>query len=265
VQFTEEEKGNMLSHICGVKVGESLHPGRLLIVPNEMEIGNFTPLIKLDGGTEITQLTYEDLGIDLLRIDVLKYSALEILETLQEKTGVQVNEINFAESGILGYLEELDTLGLTEFNADFSRMLLANTTPKSFSDLLKLCGFGHGTNVWVENGEYLIAQGMPLSELPTVREDIMNDLLRIGVDRERAFAFSEKVRKGILACGRVRENEILEYKEMVQPLGEWYFKYCSNIRYMFPKAHTISYVLQDVYLAWYKRHYEKEFIETIIK
>jgi DNA polymerase-3 subunit alpha (Gram-positive type) len=142
--------------------------------------------------------------------------------------------------------------------------MLIKTKPKNFGELVKVCGFAHGTNVWTDNGEWLLEKGISAFEIPTLRDDIMNDLIRVGVDRLGAFKISDSVRRGMFARGKAGEELTNLFKEFSKPLGDWYFEFCSNVRYIFPKSHAIENVIVSLKIAWFKKYYPKEFYEAYL-
>ena len=260
VLFSNEEKEEIIQKVSGIKKNEDVHPGGVILIPKNMEFEDFAP-VKRNAETLVsTHFDFYDLP--LLKFDMLCYTTIQLLETLQEKTGVKLNKINLKDSGVLESLAEFDIIGLPGYDTEFMWDLFAKTMPKTFLGLLKVNGLAHGTNTWIENGEYLIEEGVDLLQLPAFREDIMNDLIHIGVERKKAYEFSEKVRRGWFARKRVNDQEMQDYKEMLKPLGDWYFEYCSKVRYMFPKAHAVAYVYNDIRCAWFKKYYPKEFYET---
>ena len=263
ISFSPEEKEKMLKKIEGVKFGEGVHHAAVLFVPEDMEVEDFAPVRMDEDGRAVTQIHFYDLMYSIMKISILANTCLSILEDMQKRTGVKMDEIDLQDTeNLVGFLEEVDTVGLKEYDSAFMWDLIERTQPKTFSEIVKVNGFAHGTQTWTENGEDLIESGVVLSDIPALRDDIMNDLLRVGVERKIAFKFSDRVRKGLLAHGRVGEDELLLYKEVTKPLGDWYFECCSKVRYMFPKAHAVAYVYNDIRCAWFKKNYSKEYYET---
>ena len=163
------------------------------------------------------------------------------------------------------FVKKGDTLCIPEFDYDFINNLILETQPKNIGELIKLCGFAHGLNVWTDNGEYLIDKGVPLARIPALREDIMNDLLSIGASKEDAFKVMEVAQKGLLAKGRLNKEETEHIKKLCRPLGSWYFDFLCKVRYIFPKAHAVFYVANSVRIAYFKKNYPKEFYSAYLE
>ena len=143
------------------------------------------------------------------------------------------------------------------------RDMLLTTKPKSFDDLVRISGLAHGTNTWTDNGEKLLHDGYSISELPALREDVFLRLLNYGVERESAFRIAEYVRRGrFYFDSDVTNGYIKILRESKVP--EWYIQSLRKIRYMFPKAHAVAYVMNAVRMAWFKKYYPKEFYEAYL-
>ena len=266
ISFSTEEKEKLSKMIQGVKFGEWVHQAAVLFVPEDMEVEDFTPVRMDEDGRKVTHFHFYDLTNSIMKVNILAHTTLSILEEMQKRTGVKMGEINLQDiEDLVGFLEKVDTDGLREYDSAFMWDLLERTQPKTFSDIVKVNGFAHGTMTWTENGEELIENGVAFADIPALRDDIMNDLLRVGVERKIAFKFSDRVRKGLLAHGRVGEEELLLYKEVTKPLGDWYFDCCRKVRYMFPKAHAVSYVYNDIRCAWFKTNFLFEYSETCVE
>lgn len=160
-----------------------------------------------------------------------------------------------------------DTSGIPEFETELARNIILETHPTTFDDLVKISGLSHGTDTWENNVQDLIKNGTAmLKEVIGCRDDIFNYLISLGIDDETAFRIMEFVRKGKSR----KENWQYEWNEFVKIMQEhnvpkWYIKSCEKIRYMFPKAHAVGYVINSFRIGWYKAHYRKEFNEVINK
>lgn len=264
ILFSTKEKERIVRTLTDVKRSEEIHPGGIVMIPTHMEWEDFTPIRKRAGMLEVTHFDFGDLRNTILKFDILCYTTFRFLELLQKNTDVKRQEINLKDSEVLALFRDFDIAGLPGFDQEFMWDLLERTMPESFSDFVKFNGLAHGTNVWTQNGEYLLEEGVPISKLPTMRDDIINDLKSIGIDSKTAYQFSEDVRRGWLARGRVSHENISLYKDITKSLGDWYYDYCSKIRYMFPKAHAMAYVYNDIRCLWFKKYYPKEFYETYI-
>ena len=190
-------------------------------------------------------------------------SYLDIVLKLEKATDKKRTTILIDDEEIMKLIKNADTLGVSEFNHIFVRNMILEIQPNNFEDLVKISGLSHGTDVWTNNAQELIERGIAtLNEVITCRDDIMNYLIKQGIEKEIAFNIMEVVRKG-----RIRENreeKWEEYKEIMKKhnVPNWYIKSCEKIRYLFPRAHAINYVMNSFRLAYYKAHYPKEFYQA---
>jgi len=268
----EYETGNSLSKdereyiidnnkLCGVKSCDSEHPGGIMILPERMSFEDFTPLRRIDRVNcidTVTHLDFHDLHNTILKLDVLDYVTIDLLELLEEYTGANIMDIDYNDPVILKIFKEVDTLAIPEFSSGFMRNMLWETSPNNFNDLVKIMGLSHGTGTWLNNGEELLKEGRTLSQLPANRDDVFLKLVECGVDRKDAFKIAECVRKGKLGD----ENDTtLKYISIMQNAGveKWYIDSLKKIRYMFNKAHAVSYVLNALRCAWFKHNYPAEY------
>lgn len=265
VKLSKDDKQRITEKVKGVKRGSGVHPAGFMIIPADKEFEDFTPLNNNWAPIPSTHFEFHDLHDTILKFDIIGVVMLEMLEKLSAKTGVSISDINIKKPEIYSFFENGDTTGIFEFENKFMRDILKNLKPKTFNELVKISSLAHGTNVWIDNGEYLVEAGIPFGLLPTSREDIMNDLISVGADKALAFKMAEATRKGMLSRGRVSEEDILKFKEAAKPLGDWYFEFCSKVLYMFPKAHAIAYVKYSLIAAWFKKYYPKEFYNTYIE
>lgn len=246
--FDEKTKLDIADTLQNVTTGLGVHPGGYFIVPNDVDINDYTPLAKV--GDEIcTQNDVYDLTNYFYKADLLSHVDPKSFKFFKDN-GLDLDEINILDSKVIDMFSpnsDLDYIGVPEFGYG-SKMaeLIETTNPKSFSDLVKVTSLAHGTNVWNNNGEILYAQGVELKDLLGCREDVYNALIKYGVDRINAYNIMENVRKG---KGLTKEQEdIIKFHN----LPKWFIYSCNKIRYMFPKAHAIEYVINALMIAWVK-------------
>ena len=179
-------------------------------------------------------------------------------------TGIEPNSIALNNKETLNMICSADTLGIPEFEGKFVRSIILETKPTDFEDLIKISGLSHGTDVWENNAQDLIKNGTAtLKEVIGCRDDIMNYLISLGMEKHMAYLIMEYVRKG---KAKNNQNEIWDdYKSVMKKYNvpDWYIKSCEKIKYMFPKSHAVGYVINNFRIAWYKLHYPQEFNETI--
>lgn len=256
----------------GVRRTTGQHPGGLMVIPKGIDVHDFTPLqIPADDpskGTVTTHFTYEQIHDRLVKLDILGHDNPTIIRMLQDITGYDPLTIPMDEKKTLSLFSSTEALGVTpeqigtqvgtfgipEFGTKFTRQMLVDVQPKTFSDLVRISGFSHGTDVWVGNAQDLIVNGVATaSECIGCRDDIMIYLIHKGLEAGRAFKIMEGVRKG---KGLKPEDEAY-MREMQVP--EWYILSCKKVKYLFPKAHAVAYVMMAFRIAWFKIYYPLAF------
>lgn len=266
------ESERLANAITGVKRTTGQHPGGLMIIPKEYEVYDFTPIQYPANTKEAMVLTthfdYESIHDDLVKIDALGHDDPTFVKLLKDITGIDPMEIPmddpqtikiFSSVEPLGIKAEeigtdVGTLGIPEFGTQFVRGMLSETRPKSFAELVRISGLSHGTDVWLNNAQEWIKQKKAtLSDVIACRDDIMNYLIKKGMNASKAFKIMENVRKG---KGISEENE-KDLKELGIP--EWYIESCKRIKYLFPKAHATAYVSMAFRIAYFKVHYPLAF------
>ena len=261
--------------LTGVKRTTGQHPGGMIVLPKHEEIYSFTPIQHPanDTTTDIitTHFEYHSIDHNLLKLDILGHDDPTMIRRLEDLTGLDAKTIPLDDKDVmslfhnteaLGFKPEdiggtkLGTLGIPEFGTDFAMQMLIDAAPKAFSDLVRIAGLSHGTDVWLGNAQTLIAEGVcELSSAICTRDDIMTYLIYRGLEPGLAFNIMEKVRKGIVAKGKCDKWD--EWKEEMRKhdVPEWYMESCEKIKYMFPKAHAVAYVMMGWRVAYYKIKY----------
>ena len=259
----------------GVRRTTGQHPGGIIVLPLGENIYSFTPVQHPanDMTTDIitTHFDYHSIDHNLLKLDILGHDDPTMIKTLEELIGVDPQTIPldspevmslFQNTSALGIEPEdiggckLGALGIPEFGTDFAMQMLIDTKPQAFSDLVRIAGLSHGTDVWLGNAQTLIQEGKAtISTAICTRDDIMTYLIGKGLDSEEAFTIMERVRKGAVANGKCKEWP--EYKQDMLDHGvpDWYVWSCEKIKYMFPKAHAAAYVMMAWRIAWCKVFY----------
>ena len=257
----------------GVKRTTGQHPGGIVVIPGYMDVFDFTPFqYPADDNTaawRTTHFDYHAIDQDVLKLDILGHSDPTQLRMIQDLTGMDVTKVPlddketmaiFLSPEPLGVTKEqimceTGTIGVPEFGTPFTIGMLVDTKPKSFSELIKISGLSHGTDVWLGNAQELIRNNVvPFKEVIGCRDDIMVYLMYNGVKPIKAFKIMEFVRKGKAS------KEIDAWKEHVETMrqagiAEWFIDSCSKIKYMFPKAHAAAYVISAFRIAYFKVHY----------
>ncbi|MCK8823507.1 PolC-type DNA polymerase III [Fuchsiella alkaliacetigena] len=264
---------NRLAKGCtGVRRTTGQHPGGLMVVPQDKEIFDFTPIQKPanDQDTEVltTHFDYHSISGRILKLDILGHDDPTTIRMLEDMTGVDAASIPLDDPETMAIFSGLETLGIEaeelgtsigslgipEFGTDFVQQMLEDTQPTTFAELVRISGLSHGENVWLNNAQDLIKAGKAeLAEVISVRDDIMNYLIQQGVEPSQAFWIMEHVRKG---KGLTEEEEASLVEASIP---NWYIKSCKKIEYMFPKAHAVAYVMMAFRIAFFKVHYPQAF------
>ena len=269
------EINRIVQGCTGVRRTTGQHPGGIIVLPMGEEIEKFTPVQHPanDVNSDIitTHFDYHSIDGNLLKLDILGHDDPTMIRMLQDLTGVDPQTIPldspevmslFQNTSALGIEPEdiggckLGALGIPEFGTDFAMQMLIDTKPQAFSDLVRIAGLSHGTDVWLGNAQTLIQEGKAtISTAICTRDDIMTYLIGKGLDSEEAFTIMERVRKGAVANGKCKEWP--EYKKDMLDHGvpDWYVWSCEKIKYMFPKAHAAAYVMMAWRIAWCKVFY----------
>lgn len=272
-EIANNAKVNYLVNGCtGVKRTTGQHPGGIVVLPKGHDINEFCPVqYPADDKSKsvfTTHFDYHSIQENLLKLDMLGHDDPTVIKMLEEATGIDSKTIPmddkqtlsiFTSTKALGVKpDQIDsnvgTFGVPEFGTGFVRKMLEETKPTTFGELVRISGLSHGTDVWINNAQALIAHGeATLKEAICTRDDIMTYLIHRGLPEKQAFDIMERVRKG---KGLTPEDESLmqEYK-----IPAWYIDSCNKIKYMFPKAHASAYVTMAFRIAWFKVHYPLAF------
>ncbi len=275
IEVKKAEINRLVDGCAGVKRTTGQHPGGLMVVPKNMDIYDFTPIQHPANDQETrvrtTHFDYHSISGRILKLDLLGHDDPTSLRMLQDLTGVDPETIPlddpetmkiFSSTESLGVSKEkinseVGTYGIPEFGTSFVRQMLIDTRPSTFAELVRISGLSHGTDVWLNNAQELIKNDKAtLSEVISVRDDIMNYLLQKGLEPIDAFWIMEHVRKG----KGLTEKE--EQKMRDKGVPDWYIDSCKKIKYMFPKAHAAAYVMMAYRIAYFKVHYPKAFYLT---
>ena len=260
------EINRIVKGCTGVRRTTGQHPGGIIVLPKGEEIEKFTPVQHPanDEFSDIitTHFDYHSIDGNLLKLDILGHDDPTMIRMLEDLTGINAQDIPldskevmslFAGTKALGITPDdiggckLGCLGVPEFGTDFAMQMLIDTKPKYLSDLVRIAGLSHGTDVWLGNAQVLIQEGKAtISTAICTRDDIMIYLIGKGVESGLAFTIMESVRKG----KGLRDEWIATMKEHDVP--DWYIWSCKLIKYMFPKAHAAAYVMMAFRIAWYK-------------
>ena len=256
----------------GVKRTTGQHPGGIVVIPDYMEVFDFTPYqypaddVTADWRT--THFDYHAIDQDVLKLDILGHSDPTQLRLIQLQSGTDIMKVPlddketmsiFTSTKALGVTTDqimcnTGTLGIPEFGTPFTIKLVEDTKPKTFAELIKISGLSHGTDVWLGNAQELIANNVvPFKDVIGCRDDIMVNLMYYGLEPIKAFKIMEFVRKG--KASKDPETWQQHKKTMEDAnIPKWFIDSCAKIKYMFPKAHAAAYVISAFRIAWYKVH-----------
>ena len=256
----------------GVKRTTGQHPGGIVVIPGYMDVFDFTPFQypadDVTSAWRTTHFDYHAIDQDVLKLDILGHSGPTKLRLIQNITGDDVTKVPLDDKETMGIflspkplgvtkeqiMNDTGTLGIPEFGTPFTLQMVKETKPKTFAELVKISGLSHGTDVWNGNAKDLIDQGIvPFSEVIGCRDDIMVYLMYHGVEPIKAFKIMEFVRKGKASKEPEQWAEYVEILKAAE-IEPWFIESCRKIKYMFPKAHAVAYVINAFRLAYYKVH-----------
>ena len=275
-EITEVEIDRLAAGCEGVKRTTGQHPGGIVIVPDDREIYEFCPVQRPanDSKSDITttHFDYHKIDQNLLKLDILGHNIPSMIRQLQDMTGVDPLSVDLSDRKVLSLFNGTEALdikdpdyrfthgsyAIPEFGTSFVRQMLDDAKPDKFADLVRISGFSHGTDVWLNNAQDYIRQGVAtMREVISTRDDIMNYLILKGIENETSFKIMEDVRKN----RPLKPEQLKVMKEHGVP--DWYIDSCIKIQYMFPRAHAVAYVMMSFRMAWYKVYYPPEFYATV--
>ena len=264
----------------GVKRTTGQHPGGIVVIPEYMDVFDFTPFQypaeDPSASWRTTHFDYHSIQDDVLKLDILGHTDPTQLRMIQDMTGMDVTTVPLDDKATMGIFlspkplgvtaDQINcptgTLGIPEFGTPFTIGMLSDTKPTTFAELIKISGLSHGTDVWLGNAQELIKNNIvPFKEVIGCRDDIMVYLMYHGLEPIKAFKIMEFVRKG-RASKDPKTWE--EHKKTMKEAGieEWFIDSCGKIKYMFPKAHAAAYVTSAFRIAWYKVHMPEVYYAT---
>ncbi|WP_425447477.1 PolC-type DNA polymerase III [Dethiothermospora halolimnae] len=273
--LSKAETSRLLRGCTGVKRTSGQHPGGVMVVPRSKDVYDFTPVQypanDKSSGVITTHFDYHSISGRILKLDILGHDTPSIIRMLEDLTGIDAQNIPLDDEDTMKIFTSTETLGITEedinskvgsfgipeFGTKFVRQMLIDTQPSTFAELVRISGLSHGTDVWLNNAQDLVRNGVTtLSQVISTRDDIMMYLIYNGLDKKRSFTMMEKVRKG---KGLTEEEESYMRENGIP---EWYIESCKKIKYMFPKAHAVAYVMMSFRIAYFKVHYPEAFYAT---
>ena len=266
------EEARLAAGCVGVRRTTGQHPGGLVVIPQENEIWDFCPVQHPADDPNADQITthfeYHSMEENLLKLDMLGHDDPTMIRMMEDMTGVDARKIPlddkdtmsiFTSSKVLGYEDDpilgpTGAVAIPEFNTKFTRGMLMDTMPTRFDTLLRLSGFSHGTDVWLGNARDLItSKTATVDQAIGCRDDIMLYLISCGMPEKRSFKIMESVRKG-RGLPEGAEEEMI-----AAGVPDWYIGSCKKIKYLFPKAHAVAYVMMAFRIAWFKVHHPLAF------
>ena len=269
---TNAQIDRIVKGCTGVKRTTGQHPGGIIVVPKSRDVHEFSPIQHpaddKESGIITLHFDYHSIDSNLLKLDILGHDDPTVIRMLQDLTGLDPITVPMGDEETMSLFLGTEALGVTpeqinspvgtyavpEFGTKFVRQMLVDTKPTTFSELVRISGLSHGTDVWLNNAQELVRQGIcTLKDAICTRDDIMVYLIHHHVENAKAFKIMESVRKG---KGLTDEFEQIMREHDVP---EWYIKSCKKIKYMFPKAHAVAYVTSAYRIAYFKVHYPKEF------
>lgn len=265
----------LVEGFAGIKRTTGQHPGGIMVVPRNMDIHYISPMNRpadeKDSETVTTHFDYHSINDRLVKLDILGHDDPTVIKMLEELTNIPPQQIPVGDEKTMSIFRSTEAFGVTpeqigsavgtygipECGTQFVRQMIQDVQPKNFSQVVRVSGYSHGTDVWLNNAQDLIREGKPSEETISTRDDIMTNLIAKGVDPSMSFKIMEYVRKGKAAKGGL-EAPMLEAMRAAK-VPEWYIESCNKVQYLFPKAHAVAYVMMAYRIAYCKVHYPREF------
>ncbi len=279
---TQAEKERLAKGLTGAKRTTGQHPAGMVVLPKGYEIYQFTPIQRpaddQDSDTITTHFDFSSMHDVLVKLDVLGHDDPTMLKKLEDLTGITPQQVPLDDRAVFERILSLftspealgvtsdeigsptGTLGIPEFGTRFVRQMLVDTQPRSMEELIRISGLSHGTDVWLGNAQDVIKAGIaPLKKCICTRDDIMNQLIKWGVEPKTAFTIMESVRKG----KGLKPEWIEAMKAADTP--DWFLESCQKIKYMFPKAHAVAYVTMALRIAYFKVYHPGAYYACYLK